>query len=240
MALVVLAVALTGCTVFPTEEDEMSFKYVPEGDEDDFDQTLEITNEGLNAVAPTLKITPVDIGGDPVDGVTVTTAFGSDRGRQVVASYMTETEVLRFEGERAEDVVDVKVEIEKLEQVDYPEFDDYFKVQRFDDDVAVEQDKPFDTIELSNPNDKPMTMGLVLMAWEEAERNGLEQFAWSIPLDQVYTLPANGRGRFPMPEGLADEVVVTVVPFPAIGSDPRVAAADVGEWRVRAGRKREP
>ena len=235
-----LACGFAGCTGIPTTHDEMSFKYVAEGDEDDFDQTLEITNEGLSAVVPTLEITPLDAARNPVPGVAVLTAFGSDRGRQVVASFMTETEVLRFEGERADEVVDVRVEIEKLEQVSYPDFEKYFDIQRFDDDVPVDGDKTFDALDLSNPNDKTLSMGVALIAWEQSERNGLEQFAWSIPLDDVYTVPAHGRERVPLPEGLADELVVTVVPYPAMGSHPEDPVTDVGEWRVRAGRQREP
>ena len=144
--LAALACAFAGCTVIPTEHDEMSFKYVADGGEDDFDQRLEITNAGLSAVAPKLRITPLDAAGHPVRGVAVTTAFGSDRGRMVVASFMTEYDVLRFEGDRAREVQDVRVRIEDLEQVSYPEYDEYVDVQRYDDGVAVDGDKTFDAM----------------------------------------------------------------------------------------------
>ena len=56
--------------------------------------------------------------------MTVTSAFGSDRGEQVIPPFFTDYDLLKFEGERANEVRDVRVEIRDLDQVDYPEMEE--------------------------------------------------------------------------------------------------------------------
>ena len=101
----------------------MSFKYTAYGG-DNYDQVLEITSDGFSGVTMDLDITPLDEGGQPISGVTVTSAFGSYRGEQVIPPFFTDYDVLKFEGERASEVRDVRVEIRDLDQVDYPELEE--------------------------------------------------------------------------------------------------------------------
>ena len=236
--LFVLALVFAGCT-FPTEENEMSFKYTAYGG-DNYDQVLEITSDGFSGVAMDLDITPLDEGGQPITGVTVTSAFGSYRGGQVIPPFFTDYDVLKFEGERASEVRDVRVEIRDLDQIDYPEMEKAVTYARFDDGLRVGEDETFDAIELTNPNDDDLAVKVALMSWGERPESDPQQFEWAIPLDDVYTVPANGSKMVKLPPGLADQHIVTIETYGADPSHAEDAVTDRSEWRVRAGRKPQP
>ena len=88
--------------------------------------------------------------GSRSSGVTVTSAFGSYRGGQVIPPFFTDYDLLKFEGDRANEVRDVRVEIRDLDQIDYPEMEEAIKYERFDDGLPVGDDETFDAIELTN------------------------------------------------------------------------------------------
>ena len=237
--IVALALALGGCT-FPTEEDEMSFKYTAYGGEENYDQVLEIASDGFSGVTMDLDITPLDDAGQPIEGVTVTSAFGSADGGQVIPPFFTDYDLLKFEGDRANEVRDVRVEIRDLDQVDYPEMEEAIKYARFDDGLRVGDDETFDAIELTNTNDDALAVKVALMYWGERPESDPQQYEWAIPLDDVYTVPANGRKMVALPPGIADEYVVSIETYGADPSHAEDAIADRSEWRVRAGRQSEP
>jgi hypothetical protein len=237
--LFVLAVAFAGCT-FPTEEDELSFTYTAYGGDEQYDQVLEIASDGFSGVLMDLEITPLDEGGQPIDGVTVTSAFGSYRKGQVIPPFFTDYDLLKFDGERANEVRDVRVEIRDLEQVDYPELEKAITYQRFDDGLPVDDEQAFDAIELRNANDDHVAVRVGLMAWGERPESDPQQFEWAIPLDDVYTVPANGRKMVKLPPELADEYVLSIETYGADPSHAEDAVPDRSEWRIRAGRKSQP
>ena len=234
----VLAVAFAGCT-FPTEEDELSFKYTAYGG-DNYDQVLEISSDGFSGVAMDLLITPLDEDGSAISGLTVTSAFGSYRKGQVIPPFFTDYDVLKFEGERAHEVRDVKVVIRDLDQIDYPELEKPVAYARFDDGLRVGEEETFDAIELTNPNDDDLAVKVALMSWGERPDEDPQQFEWAIPLDDAYTVPANGTKMVTLPPELADQHVVTIETYGADPSHAEDAVADRSEWRVRAGRKPQP
>jgi hypothetical protein len=88
--LLALAVALAGCSLLETTESELSFSYRPFGGDDEMDQVLEIVNDGPGAVVPTLEITPLDSASQPIPGLKVTTAYGSERGERVLPPYFAD------------------------------------------------------------------------------------------------------------------------------------------------------
>ena len=180
----VFAIAFAGCT-FPTEESELSFKYTPYGG-DNYDQVLEITSDGFSGVLMDLEITPLDEDGQTITGVTVTSAFGSYRKGQVIPPFFTDYDLLKFDGERANEVRDVRVEIRDLEQVDYPELDEAVTYQRYDDGVPVDDEATFDAIDLRNGNDDDVVVKVALMSWGERPEEDPQQFEWAIPLDDTY------------------------------------------------------
>src|SRR3954470_4367803 len=131
LVFAIYALIMWGGDIFPTENNELKFTYHAFGGEDYFDQTLEINNTGLHAVVPTLKITPLDRFGAEIPGLTVSSVFGSERGGRVLPSMWSDWDVLKFEGERASEVRDVRVEVTHLEQVHYPETSQEVTVKRY-------------------------------------------------------------------------------------------------------------
>ena len=64
----------------------LSFRFERTTGDGLMDQELSITNSSGQPVVPTLRFTPLDELGEPVAGVTVTSAYGSDRGQLVVGA----------------------------------------------------------------------------------------------------------------------------------------------------------
>ena len=159
----------------------------------------------------------------------------------MIPPFFTDYDLLKFEGERANEVRDVRVEIRDLEQVDYPEIDEavtYAALRRRG--PRRRRGRPFDAIELRNPNDDDVAVKVALMSWGERPEDDPQQFEWAIPLDDVVTgagqRPQDGQaaaGSRRRPRG--DDRDLRRDP-----SHAEDAVADVSEWRVRAGRKREP
>jgi len=201
---------------FPTTRDEVTFKYTAFGGNDQIDQILDIHNDGLHAIRPTLEITPLDANHQPIPGVTVTTAFGSDRGQQVISSYFTDFDILHFEGARASEVRDVRVRISKLHQARYPEMSREVTVDRYEGGVKVTDfDQPFDSVQLVNPNGHDLTMKVVLIAWRRTTKGAPQQFDWAIPIGAPVKVPAHGRTTVKLPGDLADISGVSVKTYSA-------------------------
>jgi hypothetical protein len=208
LAFLVAALIVFG---FPTTRDEVHFRYTAMAGEDQIDQVLDIRNDGRHAIRPTLKITPLDAFGQAMPDVTVTTAFGSDRGQQVIAAGFTDYDILHFDGDRAADVRDVRVEIAKLKQADYPEMTREVTVDRFDAGRKVEDfDAQFDAVQLHNPNDDALPIKVVLIAWGAVHKGRAQQFEWAIPIGDPVTVPAHGAKMVPLPSDLADISYVSV------------------------------
>jgi hypothetical protein len=213
LAFLVVALIVFG---FPTSRDEVHFKYTPYGGDDQIDQVLEIENTGLHAIRPTLKITPLDLAGQEIPGLTVTTAFGSDRGQQVIAAEFTDFDILHFEGERANEVRKVRVEITKLKQADYPDMTEGVSADRFEAGRKVDQfNAQFDAIQLHNPNDDALAVNVVLIAWARAKKGDPQQFEWAIPIGDPVTVPAHDAKMVPLPGDLADISYVSVKTYSA-------------------------
>jgi hypothetical protein len=200
----------------PTSREEMSFKYTAFGGNDQIDQVLDINNDGLHAVAPVLQITPLDSNRRPIPGVTVTTAFGSDKGQQVIASLFEDFDILHFEGDRAGDVRHVRVTVKKLKQVRYPDMHQEVTADRYESGIKVEDfDGQFDTVKLTNPNGKDLPIKIVLIAWARTKKGEPQQFEWAIPIGPAVKVPAHGSKMVPLPSDLADISGVSVKTYSA-------------------------
>ena len=129
LVLLVVGLMIVG---FPTLKDEVTFKYTAFGGNDRIDQILDIHNDGLHAIRPTLEITPLDANHQPIPGVTVTTAFGSGprAAGDLVASRPSTS--CTSKATRAGEVRDVRVRIKHLKQVRYPEMSDEVIVDRYE------------------------------------------------------------------------------------------------------------
>jgi hypothetical protein len=214
--VLVLLVAALFIVGYPTSRDEVTFKYTAFGGNDRIDQILDIHNDGLHSIRPTLEVTPLDSAGVPIPGLKVTSAFGSTKGKQVISSLFTDFDILHFEGARADEVRDVRVRIKDLKQVRYPDMSDEVTVDRYEAGVKVEDfDAPFDTVKLTNPNGDALTMKIVLIGWAKAQKGAPQQYEWAIPIDPVVKVPARGTKLFKLPSDLADISNVSVKTYSA-------------------------
>ena len=211
-----VALALSSCNVLRTAETDLSFTYTAFGGDEMMDQVLEITNDGPTAVTPKLEITPLDGSDQPIEGLKVTTAYGSERGEHVLPPYFTEYDVLKFEGERAGEVRNVQVEVREMEQVDYPALDAEVTAEQFDDGRVVPHGKTFDSVELTNPNHDDVPVRVALIGWSMPRKGDPQQAEWVIPLsEETVTVPARSRKMLRLPPDLADGIVVSVKTYPA-------------------------
>ena len=119
--------------------------------------------------------------------MTVTSAFGSDRGGQVIPPFFTDYDVLKFEGERAREVRDVSVGSSELEQVDYPEHaeDGRRRALRRRARPSTESTSRSTRSSCTNPNDDAVAVEVALMSWDEPPEADPQQFEWAIPLEDV-------------------------------------------------------
>lgn len=217
IAILALVLVLWGGDLFShTDASELSFSYRAQGPSDEYDQVLTITNNGFGAVAPRLKITPLDSASRPISGLKVTSAFGSTRGTQVIPAFYEDFDILKFEGERADEVWDVQVEIAELEQVDHPDLPEGgVVVERYlnEGKPSKEFDDPFDAVELRNPNEDAVPVKLAMIAWQEKKKEQPQQFEWVITNGATVTVPGGGRELVELGPDTAGISYVTVNVF---------------------------
>lgn len=165
----------TGCGVLsddseaaaPPPEKTLSFAYQALGGDDRLDQTLTITNQGADPVTFEADLTALDEAGEPLDGVTVSTVYGSDRGRLVVVPGR-DLDIVRFEGRGVADVADVQVEVREATAVPFPAVTapvDAAPVDRRGREVDVTSD--LTAVELRNPNDAAVEVRTVYLVFDE-------------------------------------------------------------------------
>ncbi len=175
-ALPLIALVAAGCGLLDTDASELSFKYHAHGGTY-LDQTVEIVNDGLTPVAPTLQYTPLDAAGLELPDVKVTTVEGSDFGDQVVVPDVKGFDILRFSGGHYRDVRDVRVTVKKVHPVKFPHVNRLLDVAKLDATgrVVTEYEDPFSAVRVHNPNDKPVRLRIVMMAFEDPPRGYPQQ-----------------------------------------------------------------
>ncbi|MEU4214431.1 hypothetical protein [Actinoplanes sp. NPDC026623] len=187
-ALVVVLAAL-GCTSpsrstsEATGPDQLEFEFDRINPPGHMDQTLLIANSGTSAVIPTLEITPVDRGGAVLPGVTVSTAFGTDRGKVVVPARKTTIDVLAFAGDGAANVADVRVSVQEMTTVAFPAAPQDVVVEAVDAaGQSTSKFSTFDAVALANPNSEKVSVGVVCMLWGESPDGQPQQVHEVIPV----------------------------------------------------------
>lgn len=175
-----LATACSGGSVpklaDPVESASLRFSYEHVSQPGYMNQAVEITNNGDRAVAPQLAYTPIDDSGSVVDGVTVRTAYGSDKGRVVVPRDYTVVDVLVFRGSGTHRVADVRVQVRKYDVVDHPTVDSDVGVEPLDSrGRVVDQHEVFDAVRLSNANTSPVTVCAVFLVHGDVKPDGTQQ-----------------------------------------------------------------
>lgn len=111
-------VAGTGCgqSADTSQPEALAVSYTGIADPGFIDQTVTLLPSGSDAVVPTIDYEPLDADGNPISGVEVVTAFGSDRGLLIVPPGGF-VDVLTFAGTDVSQVVDVRATVLSAEPV---------------------------------------------------------------------------------------------------------------------------
>jgi hypothetical protein len=212
-ALLAMLTVVGGCG---SSTDRLRFEYTAIAKTGFIDQVLAIDNTASTAVAPTLKITPLDASGKAVPGITVATAFGSDHGELVIPPGIAHIDVLRFRGRRRYDVENVKVDVVKTEEARAPSSYKEPVVERLDRrGQRVDNVESFSAFTITNANAEPVSVRAVLLEYDDPPEGEPQQVVRETPLTGLIRLDAGDRSTIKLPSALRDRVVGSVKVYPS-------------------------
>ena len=213
VALLTTLAVLGGCG---STTDRLRFEYTALSQAGFIDQVLAIENTASKAVAPTLKLTPLDASGDAVQGVSVATAFGSDHGNLVIPPKTAHIDVLRFRGVRRYDAENVKVDVVKTEEARAPSAYEEPVVERLDRrGRRVDTSETFSALTITNANAEPVSLRAVLLEYDDPPEGEPQQAIRETPLAGLIRLDAGERSTVKLPAALRDRVVGSVKVYPS-------------------------
>jgi len=205
-ALVLVVLLLSGCTddpsVRPTPsrsaDAALEFVHLRDSGPQGIDDKLAIYNRDRYPVAPVLKFTALDDSGKAIPGVSVLTAFGSDRG-QVVVPPGQAYDLLQFYGTGYEKVVDVEVDVVQAPRVEYPPARVPPTTTALNESGAAARsgarEEPggrYTAVRVANSNDIPITVRVVYVVWEPPTEGYTQPWVWAYPIGDLHTVPAKG------------------------------------------------
>jgi hypothetical protein len=165
------------------------------------DQTLDISNPTTTGYVLVLKFVPMNAAGAQLPDVTVTTAFGSDRGAMLVPAGTKVYDILAFAGADAADVADVSVVVvHKTADAGAPVRPQLPTDQRIDaDGEPTGESGTFAGVELTDPDTVPIRVGLVCIHWDQPPAGQSQQaisvtpvgIVW-VPVGAPATMPVTG------------------------------------------------
>lgn len=184
-----------------------SVRYVPVATDGSLDQTLTITNNTEVSVQPTLRFRPHNVYGVELPHVTTRGVNSTHLGRAILPAGGTLREVLRFDGQGAEQVRAVQVELTEVEEIDHPALEQDTKTVMINlDQKATADPDEFWGIGVVNPNPFGVTIRISLVALEERQRDNPRQVVDVVTLQEdvdmasesnhVIWLPEDVRGQF--------------------------------------------
>ncbi|MCO6008923.1 hypothetical protein NE236_28510 [Actinoallomurus purpureus] len=163
------------------------------------DQVLTMTNYGLTATAPTLTFVPLDRAGHALPGVTVRTAYGSDRGLVVLPPRSAGFDVLAFDGPGFRDVADVQVTVRHKERSKRPAgAAEELHARRLLGTRFTEPLQDFDTLLLQNTNGVTVAVRVVCILWEHPPPGATQQMVRSLPIGGLISIAPFGEVRLPV------------------------------------------
>ncbi|MDN3359006.1 hypothetical protein [Actinomadura sp. DC4] len=163
------------------------------------DQVLHMTNYGLTATAPTLGFVPLDRAGHVLPGVTVRTAYGSDRGLVVLPPRSPGIDVLAFDGPGFRDVADVRVTVRHRDRLRRPaSAAEELHARRLLGTRFTEAPQDFDTLLLHNTNGVAVTVRMVCILWEDPPPGAAQQMLRSLPIGGLVSIAAFDEIRVPV------------------------------------------
>jgi hypothetical protein len=180
----------------PGTGDEMAFRFVRATGPGYMDQVLDMTNDGDSAVAPTLTLLALDGTGDVLPGVTVRTAYGSDRGLVVIPPRSTVPDVLAFDGPGFRRVADVRVTVRRDERVKTPSrAAGDLPAQRMLAGRITVPLEDFDSLLVSNTNPVQVSVRMVCILWEDPPPGATQQMLASLPIGGLVSIAPHGEVR---------------------------------------------
>ncbi|MFE9959970.1 hypothetical protein [Micromonospora sp. NPDC005299] len=191
VAGLVATLLLAGCGLLtrPRPASLLRFQFAATTGDGYMNQLLTIYNDSTAMVAPTLEFTAIDATGGPLPTVKVTTVYGSDRGRLVVAPGGG-VDVLIFTGEGAQVAEDVAVSVRTAERVDAPVADVEPIVAPVDDSGRVlDRNSQFAAVSLRNEDSEPMSVRLVYIIWTVPEGDQRQQAERVVPVGDLIVIP---------------------------------------------------
>ena len=182
-------------------------RYAPLSTDGSLDQVLTITNNTDVSVQPTLRFTPRNMYGAELPQVTTQGVNGSHAGRAILPAGGSLREILRFDGQGAQQVRAVQVELAAVEEIDHPALEQDVKTVMIDlDQKATAEPEDFWGIGVVNPNPFGVTMRISLVALEDRQRDNPRQVVDVVTLQEdvdmasasnhVIWLPEDVRGQF--------------------------------------------
>ena len=177
----------------PDPAESLSFSFDLRGGEQYIDQTLTITNEGTEPVVFEAVLTALDEAGEPLGG-----RRGRHRLRQPgrparggARPGPRHRQVLRA---RRRAAVDVAVELEAVEAVDYPAVTAPVEAVAVDArGEEVRYPGLLSRVELRNPNEEAVEVRTVYIVWEPPVDGAPQQAEVAVELAPRTTVPAGGE-----------------------------------------------
>lgn len=192
--------------------------YVPVATDGSLDQTLTITNNTETSVLPTLRFRPFNMYGMELPHVTTVGVNGSHLGRALLPAGGSLVDVLRFDGQGADQVRHVQVELAEVEEIDHPSPVLPCRSVMIDlEQKATADSDQFWGVGLVNPNPFGVTMrvSLVRLEDEPSHRDDPRQVESVVTLTDDVDLASESNDVIWLPEdvrGLFHEVVHHLVP----------------------------
>lgn len=176
-----------------------------------------VTSTATGSVVPTLAITPVDSSGRPVAGVSVSTAYGSDRGTLVVGPGRDGAyDVLAFSGPDRARVAGVAVSVTRVLPATAPAGADYVTARAADQGGgSISKFDRFRQVVLQNPNGAAVSVRTVYIVYDQPRDGTSQQAVAVVPIGGLTTVPAHGSVTVPV-TGAAQEAVAKYSGGPAV------------------------
>lgn len=192
----------------PTTAADLSFQYDRMGRNGVIDQTLSIRNRGSSAVVLRLRFVPLDASGRELPALTTTSAYGTETGNHIIPAQFTDIDVLAFHGPGFRDVADVRVQVEAVDTVPFPErIREVVLTDRIDAWGEVVGGGAYEQVRLTNVSRDAVTVRVALIEYEDPPPGWSQQAVDVQGLGGLVTVPGRGTTVIPGPTHFPDAFV---------------------------------
>ncbi len=153
-----------------SSDKRLSYAFDLAGPPGQLDQALTIKVSGRRVLAPTLQFTPMDAVGVPVAGVTVRSAYGSDRGQLAVMPRGDNIDLLYFQGSGRSRVADVQVRTTAVHELAWKKHPTPQAIQMDARGNPIRPGYGFDHVRVVNASRRPMHIRAVVLVLEATNR----------------------------------------------------------------------